>query len=103
MTAFKNDATGPWIEKDPEATLDFDVDWSVAFNSWLAGDTIASVAWTVEAGLTKAAESNSTTVAKVWLSGGTAGTTYAVTCRITTASTPARVDVRTFRVRVVQR
>ena len=101
MTGFEFDATGPWIKKDPQAVLDFDVDWSVAFDSWLNGDTIASVVWTVAAGLTLNSQANTTTVAKVWLSGGAAGTTYSVACKITTAA--VRTDERTFRVIVEQR
>ncbi len=76
--------------KDPHATLDYGVDWS----AWLGADTIESVAWSVPAGLTKTAESNTDTVAYVWLSGGTAGTTYQVVCRVTT--TGGRTDDRTL-------
>jgi hypothetical protein len=101
MNGFQTDATGPWIEKDPAAVLDYQLDWDVANDSWLAGDTIAGVVWTVDTGLIRDSQSNSTTAAKVWLSGGTAGTTYQVACRITTAA--GRSDERTFRVAVKQR
>ena len=103
MTArgFQYDAAGPWIEKDPNAVLDYAADWDVPFDSWLNGQTIASVAWTVPAGLTKGAESNTTTVAQVRLSGGTVGVTYTVTCRITTNT--GQIEDRSFRVVVRER
>lgn len=52
--------------KDPQAVLDYNVDWS----TWLGTDTIASSVWTVEAGLTKDSDSKTTTIATVMLSGG---------------------------------
>lgn len=67
--------------KDPNSVLDYAVDWS----AWLGTDTIATATWTVPTGLTKASDSATTTVATVWLSGGTVGTEYSVNCRITTA------------------
>ena len=45
--------------KDPNAKLDYRVDWS----AWLNGDTVATVAWTVPTGLTKTSETNTTTAA----------------------------------------
>jgi hypothetical protein len=101
MNGFQTDANGPWIEKDPSAVLDYQVNWDVPFDSWLAGDTIAGVVWTVAPGLTQVSQANSTTAATIWLSGGTAGTTYQVACRITTAA--GRTDERTFRIAVKQR
>lgn len=81
------------VEKDPSAVLDYGFDWS----AWLAdGDTIASVVWTVPTGITKDNQSESTTIATVWLSGGTAQTQYLVGCKITTAA--GRVDERTLTV-----
>lgn len=61
-------------------------DWECRWASWLGNDTIATSTWTVPAGITKDSESNTTTVAKVWLSGGTDGQTYALLNRITTAA-----------------
>lgn len=78
--------------KDPDATLDYGIDWS----EWLGADTIASVTWVVPAGLTKESQSNTTTAAYAWLSGGTAGETYPVVCRITTAA--GRIDDRTLEI-----
>lgn len=68
------------LPKDPNATLDFTMDWV----DWLGTDEIQSSTWTVPEGLTSAAETYSTTAAVIWLTGGTAGTTYTVTNRIVT-------------------
>lgn len=84
--------------KDPDATLDYHVDWS----AWLAdGETIDTAAWTVAEGITEASTSATDTVATVWLSGGTDGQTYAATCRVTT--TDGRIDDRTITIRVRER
>lgn len=84
--------------KDPDATLDYAIDWS----DWLDGDTIADSSWTASDGITIAddpAPSHTTTVATVWLSGGTLGGMYDVTNRITTAA--GRIADRTIVIRVV--
>lgn len=83
--------------KDPDAVLDYDIDWS----TWLGADTIADVDWTADTGITIASDSFTTTIATVWLSGGTAGTTYNVTCHITTAG--SREDDRTIQFYVLNR
>lgn len=92
----------PGFLKDPDAVLDYAFDWS----AWLAAenDTIATVEWEVPAGITQEtdpAPSNTDTTATVWLSGGTDGQNYLVTCRITTAA--GRVDDRTMRISVRSR
>lgn len=76
--------------KDPQAILDYSVDWTL----WLDDDTISASAWVVSAGLVVTSQVETTKVATVWISSGTAGQTYSVTNRITTAS--GRVDERTF-------
>lgn len=86
-----------WIYKDPDAVLDYTVDWS----AWLGTDTIASVTWVVGAGVTEASSSNTSTTATIWLSGGIAGQAYGVTCRAVTAG--GRTDDRSFRVVVKER
>ena len=83
--------------KDPDAILDYAIDWT----SWLSGDTISTVTWTVPAGITKTAQSNSTTVATIWLSGGAAGVEYSLICRIVTAA--ARTDDRSIKIYVKQK
>jgi len=86
-----------YFTKDPNATLDYKIDWS----TWLSTDTISSAAWTVPTGLTQVSVSNTTTAATIWLSGGTAGTAYEVICRITTAT--GRIDDRTIGIEVEER
>lgn len=68
--------------KDPEAVLDYQVDWT----NWLqTGETISTSTWTVPSPLTQPTlASNTTTKATVWLGGGTDGATYRVTNRVVT-------------------
>lgn len=69
------------FDKDPNAVLDYLWDWS----DWLAAsETISTAVFTVPAGLTLSSQSNTTTTATVFLSGGTVGAGYQVTLRITT-------------------
>jgi hypothetical protein len=83
--------------KDPNAVLDYSVDW----NRWLNTDTIAASEWIVPTGLTKVSDTNTTKAATVWLSGGAAGQSYTVTNRITTAG--GRAEDRSFIVKVEER
>lgn len=84
--------------KDPNATLEFGRDWS----TWLpAGDTIVTSTWIIPTGLTKTDESNTTTTATVWLSGGTLGQSYEITNRIVTAQ--GRTDDRSIQIVVLNR
>ena len=80
--------------KDPDSRLDYEVNWF----AWLNGDSISSVTWVVPTGITEGtgtyASSFTGTTATVWLEGGTAGTVYQITCRITTAL--GRIDDFTF-------
>jgi hypothetical protein len=67
--------------KDPDSILDYPINWT----SWLEGDTAATSAWTVPAGLTEVgSDTLVANVAVIWLSGGTAGVSYDVQSRITT-------------------
>lgn len=84
--------------KDPDANLPFGVDWS----GWLPeGDTIESSSWLVPVGLSKGVTNVVGGQAIVWLSGGTAGQTYAVTNRVVTVG--GLVDDRTIRIQVLER
>lgn len=76
--------------KDPDATLDYTIDWE----KFLNGDTISSSVWTVPAGLNQVTSTNTTTTATVWISSGTLDTPYKVSNRMT--SVAGRVDDRTF-------
>lgn len=88
----------PGYSKDPDAVLDYQFDWS----AWLDDtDSIASHDVTATDGITIDSTSATTTAVTVWLSGGTAGETYRVTCHIVTAD--ARTDERTMRVIIRER
>ena len=86
-------------DKDPQAVLDWAFDWS----NWLAtSEQISGTPTiTVESGLTKDSQSNTTNKVTVWLSGGTLGEVYRVSCRITTNQ--GRTDERTIGIRVTDR
>lgn len=84
------------FSRDPDSVLDYLIDWT----AWLDTDTIATSTWIVPDGITKASDSHTATTTTIWLSGGTAGTGYPITNRITTAG--GRTDDRTIRVRVVE-
>jgi len=89
----------PKIVKDPDAVLDYTFDWT----AWLddVADSIATRTVLVPIGITL--DSNAIAGKKViaWLSGGGAGQTYQVTCRITTAG--GRTDDRSIFVKVKDR
>lgn len=83
--------------KDPDSVLDYQVDWS----DWLDGDTISTSDWTVPTGITEDSDSNSTTSATIWLSGGTAGNEYECVNQIVTAA--GRTADRTIVIKVEER
>lgn len=84
--------------KDPDAVLDYPFDWS----EWLApGETIVTSDFTVSAGISVDSSSFTLSSATVWLSGGSPGTPYLVTNRITTSG--SRTDDRSITVKVQNR
>lgn len=89
------------VTKDPDAVLDYSVDWE----TWLpSGDTLSASDWAVsgpDSDLVVDSDANSTTAATVWLSGGTLGVTYTVTNRITTAE--GRTDDRSIAVQIINK
>jgi hypothetical protein len=88
----------PKFTKDPDAVLDYGFDWA----AWLqTGETISSATWTVPTGITKTTQTENTTETVIWLSGGTAGTNYDVSCRIVTSG--GRTDDRTMTIKVSER
>lgn len=78
--------------KDPAAHLDFTVDWS----AWLSAlETISTTTVTVTpTGLTAETPTAAAGKVTVWLSGGSDGVRYTVTCQITTNA--GRIDERSF-------
>ncbi len=95
--------------KDPNAVLDYVFDWKANTNGrgdsdWLAsGETISSHTITVDTGITKdsSSQTDTNTSVTVWLSGGTAGTSYEVACKIVTSA--SRTDERTMIIPVEER
>lgn len=95
--------------KDPDAVLDYLFDWASNTNSngttdWLqSGETITDHTITATTGITvdSSALVNTATSVVAWLSGGTAGTKYNVTCHIVTSA--GREDDRTIVIMCAQR
>jgi len=104
ITGFYKDNEGSVIDKDPEATLSYQIDWS----DWLpSGDEISSSSWTVETitddedNLTTTGNTNTTTNSTVTLSGGTSGNIYKVYNTIVTLN--SLTERRFFRVKIKDR
>lgn len=86
--------------KDPDAKLDYKFDWS----EWLqTAETIVTYTMTSTTGITQVSSSNDDDSVTVWFSGGTVGAEYGAGCKITTNSTPARIDERTITLYVAER
>ncbi len=86
--------------KDPQAKLDYGFDWGS--NDWLdSSEAISASSWTVPSGITKDAESFSDTLTTIWLTDGTAGTTYLLVNHIITDA--GREDDRSVNIVVVDR
>jgi len=81
------------FEKDPEANLDYAIDWS----EWLGEDILIDSQWVVEEGLSLGSDSHTDTIATVWISGGTHQSRYEATNTIITAG--GRIDERTIRIK----
>jgi hypothetical protein len=82
----------PYWEKDPEAVKDYELDWT----AWLDGDTISAHTVTAQDGLSVDANSEASGVVTIWLSGGTHGRAYKVTCEIVTVG--GRTEQRSFEI-----
>lgn len=85
------------FQKDPLSVLDYSITWAL----WLGDDTIASSSWTIPVGLGNAGSAFSRSTTTIWLTGGTAGTSYSVYNTITTSG--GRTEKRTIKVTVVDR
>ena len=70
-----------WPNKDPDEVLDYVIDWAAR----LGDDTVSTSTFTVPTGITKDSDTNTDTTTTVWLSGGTAGASYAIHNQIVTA------------------
>jgi hypothetical protein len=82
--------------KDKDSLLDYTHLWS----EWLAevSDTIVDSTWVADDGIVIENQSNTTTEATVWLSGGSVGNQYSIVNEIETAG--GRIDNRTLIVKV---
>ena len=104
-TGYNRDRTGIYIEKDPEATLDYTLNWA----DWLSSSstTITGSTWSVSADaddtdpVTIAGSGNNTTITTVTLTGGTVNEIYTIYNTITTAG--GITERRNFRVVVKNR
>lgn len=81
--------------KGPGERLDHIVNWAIHLGS----DTISSSSWTAETGITIDKDTNTTTTATVWLSGGTLGEFYLITNTIVTDG--ERTLVQSIRIHMV--
>ena len=82
--------------KQPADRLDYDFDYSAFL---LNTDTVISAVFAVEpVGLTLDTQLVEPTFTKVWVTGGTAGNTYKITCTVTTDH--GRVKQDEIRIRV---
>lgn len=86
--------------KDPDERVDYGIDWRFRDD-----DEIVSSAWTVQTGLTKVADPVTgivdpftSTRTTVWVTGGTAGSSYTALNRITTLK--GRIRDKTITIRV---
>src|SRR3990172_3468813 len=76
------DAKGEFFTKPSAEAAFFEIDWALD----LGLDTFTgTLTWVIPTGITDSNRTNTTTTTRLKLSGGTAGTEYAVTCTVATA------------------
>lgn len=105
-TGFNKDRIGAYIDKDPQSTLDYTIDWSKWINS---GDTLVTSTWAIEtiAGDATPLASTTTTLdssnhlAHIWLTAGTSTNSYRVTNTVVTVN--GLTEERYFRIFVKDR
>jgi hypothetical protein len=99
MTGFVEVNGKPEILKDPNADLDYTID----FTAWLpSGDTIASVIWTKTGGLVLGTpQMNPLGPVTTRVSGGNAGEKCSLSAKVTTVQ--GRVDERTVYLKIRER
>ena len=85
--------------QDPQATLDYTLDWA----PWLGSDTINVSTWVADSPVVieSGSESQTDTTTTLFLSGGVHGSNYTITNTITTIG--GRQDDRSFELRVRNR
>ena len=88
------------ISKDPESILDFSVDLT---NLLQSGEAISSSDWEVDSGITQVTETETSSVATIWLSGGTLNNQYTAKNTVVTNSTPARTFVNRIYIPITEK
>ncbi len=86
--------------KDPDARLDYTFNWA----DWLKDDAIQLSSWFIAgptAEVTIVTQTNTASVATVWLEGGVSGNKVTVTNRITTIGN--RIDDRSMEITIMQK
>ncbi len=86
-----------FFKKDKDALLDYGFNWAPFLN----GDLILDSSWEVPSGLDVIEEQFSTTVATIWLSGGTVGESYTIINSIITEG--GRKDDRSLTILIVEK
>lgn len=80
---------------DPSARIPYQIDWTRP----LDGASLASVVWSISPeGPTLEAATNSATRAQVYVSDGTEGVTYYLTCTVTRSGDNYYLDPRTVEI-----
>lgn len=104
ISGFYKDNDGSVIDKDPESTLSYELDWT----QWLpSGDEVSTSTWSVETitgdsdNLSTTGNTNTTTTTTITLTGGTTGNIYKVHNTVVTAN--SLTVRRYFRVKIVER
>lgn len=90
------------LEKDPDETIDYVIDWTRRLNA--AGGTtvtVSSASHTVDAGITMVSESTTDSTTSVRLSGGSDGNQYKVEVLMTTSG--GEIVQEEFYISVVER
>jgi hypothetical protein len=88
------------VPKDPDATLDYTLDWS----GWLTENESLINADIEISGATLVQTQLTNRMVTAWISGGSVGRTISLRYRITTDSSPVhRVDDRTLLISVAER
>lgn len=82
----------PVGKKDPDATIDITFDWADVLTD--IADTISAVQFVLSGGIANAGSFAVGALATVFVSGGSTAE-VGITCRITTTSTPPRIEDRT--------
>lgn len=92
------DVTAKWVSPKDDGDI---TNWTQDFSAEMTtlGDTIATASWSLPAGITNVAESNTTTTASVKISGGVIGVKYDCVVTITT-TTSAETFERTVELAV---